>query len=58
MEADGVYLNKVYNWPMSLAPMNGESGDMQEKPLREREKVVGLFGTEETCWDIVDICLW
>ena len=24
MEAAGVYLNKVYNWPMSLAPTIGE----------------------------------
>ncbi len=39
VEADGVYLNKVYNWPMTLAPMNGESGDMCEKPLREQKKV-------------------
>ncbi len=38
MEVDGVYLNKVYNWPVSLIPTNRESGDICEKPLREREK--------------------
>ena len=37
MEAAGVYLNKVYNWPMSLTPTNGESGDMCKKTSQRKE---------------------
>ncbi len=31
-------LIKVYNWPMSLAPTNGESGDMCKKTSQRKEK--------------------
>ena len=33
-----VYLNKVCNWPMSLTPMNGESGDTCKKTSQRKEK--------------------
>ncbi len=33
-----MYQNKVYNWPMSLAPMNGESGDTCKKTSQRKGK--------------------
>ena len=38
MEAAGLYPNEVYNWPMSLAPTNGESGDLCKKTSQRKEK--------------------
>ncbi len=40
---------RVDNWPISLVPANGESGEMCEKTLGEREKRVGLWGKEDNC---------
>ena len=33
-----MYLNKVYNWLMSLAPTNGESGETCKKTSQRKEK--------------------
>ena len=33
-----MYLNGVYDWPMSLAPTNGESGDLCKKNSQRKEK--------------------
>jgi len=38
VEATGVYPNGVYDWPMSLAPTNGESGDLCKKTSQKEEK--------------------
>ena len=60
-----VYLNKVYNWPMSLTPRNGESDDMPEKSLRERKKgrlfmgkkkLVGILLTFVCCNKMFLLC--
>ncbi len=32
------YYCKVDNWPMSLAPMNGESGEMSVKTSQRKDK--------------------
>ncbi len=53
-----MYLNKVYNWPMSLTSLNGESGEMCEKKLLlKKGKKDRPFGKEDTSLDIIDICL-
>ena len=49
-----MYLNKVYNWPMSPAPTNGESGDMV-KNLSEKGNKVGHFWERRNLLDIIDI---
>ena len=33
-----MYPNEVYNWPMSLAPTNGESGELCKKTSLRKEK--------------------
>ncbi len=33
-----MYPNGVYDWPMSLTPTNGESGDLCKKNLQRKEK--------------------
>ena len=38
MEAAGVYLTKVYNWPMSLAPKIGELAWLAESKTSVRKR--------------------
>jgi hypothetical protein len=38
VEAAGVYLNKVYNWPMSLAPTIGELAWLAESKTSVRKR--------------------
>ncbi len=52
-----MYLNKVYSWPMLFAFMNGESGDMCEKYLRDRKKGRTFLGKRKLDRDIINICL-
>ena len=63
MEAAGVSLIKVYNWPMSLAPTNGESGDTRKKTSQRQEKgeafvSVSVYGERsKSLLHVLHLCL-
>ena len=58
-----MYPNEVYNWPMSLAPTNGETGDMCKKTSQRKEKgeaIVSVSGCGErskSLLHVLHLCL-
>ncbi len=50
VETDGVYLNKVYDWPMSLTPTMDDQVICVKKLSEKGRKRVGVLGKDTLVW--------